>query len=128
MDTDKLFERASRRKMRYQTDKGMVSTEDLWDLKLEDLNNIAKGYSRKIKEEKEEDFLKEKTVESTVTKLAFDVVLHVLNTKVEEGRAKLNEKAKKAEKEKLLKILESKEDKELENLTPEEIRARIDAL
>jgi hypothetical protein len=123
-----MFEKSSRMKLRFATDKGILSVEDLWDLNLEQLNIIAKTLNQKIKESKEEDFLNEVSVEDAKAKLAFEIVIHILNTKKKESEDAKDLKKKKLEKEKLLEILAKKQDQSLENLSVEELKAKIENL
>ena len=37
-----IFEKASKQKLRFVTSKGMISSEDLWDMSLQSLDIIAK--------------------------------------------------------------------------------------
>ena len=46
MELTNLFEKASKMKLRFSTTKGVLSTEDLWDLSLESLDRIAKNLKR----------------------------------------------------------------------------------
>ena len=122
-----LFEKASRDKSRFATNRGEVTVEDLWDLTLPQLNQLAKSLNKRLKEIEEEDFL---AVSKSDTKLKneFDIVLHVLNTKKAELDEKENAQKKKAEKQKLLEVLASKQEDALTRLSEEELKARIEAL
>ena len=123
-----MFEKASRMKLRFVTPRGSITTEDLWDLPLVNLNGIAKNLNKQIKDAEEEDFLKAQGKAATELKLAFDITLHVLQTKKaeQEAREAATEKAEK--KRKLLDILARKQDATLEGMSEEELKAQINAL
>lgn len=123
-----LFEKASRMKLRISSSKGSLAVEDLWDLKLTDLNAIAKDLNKKVKEYGEEDFLAVSTPEEAVDKLRFDLVIHVLNTKKAEAEEKSKAVEIREKRQKLLGVLARKEEEALANLSPEEIRAQLQAL
>ena len=64
---ERMFERASKLKLRFNTEKGMVTTEDLWDLPLlqrnaVDLDSLAKNLNKAVKESGEESFVLKKLV------------------------------------------------------------------
>lgn len=122
------FEKSSRMKLRFETDRGVISTEDLWDLTLPQLNKLAKALNREIKNSEEDDFLKETTSEDTVTKLRFDIVIHILETKKEEKKARAEASSKREEKQRLMGILERKQHEEDEALTPEQLLEKINSL
>ncbi|MFA5457111.1 MAG: hypothetical protein WC261_05690, partial [Synergistaceae bacterium] len=65
-----MFEKATRMKLRIATGKGNLSVEDLWDLNLAQLNEVAKGLNRRVKELGEEDFLKVEKKEETLTRFS----------------------------------------------------------
>jgi hypothetical protein len=123
-----MFEKASRLKLRFETSKGILFVEDLWDLSLTDLNKIAKSYNKTIKESEEEDFLREVTKEDKVTKLKFDIVLHILTIKKEEKEAAAKREEKKAKKQKILEILAKKQDETLEGKSEEELLKELEEL
>lgn len=123
-----MFEKAARMKLRIATGKGNLSVEDLWDLNLTQLNEIAKGLNRKVKELGEEDFLKVEKKEETLTRFSFDIVIHILNTKKKEAEEAVNLKAKKEERQRLLDALDAKKEQSIANLSEEEIKAKLAAL
>lgn len=123
-----MFEKASRMKLRFKSDVGTLSVEDLWDLALAQLNKLAKSLNKELKSIEEEDFLQVKSKEDTIAKLRFDLVLYILNVKKGEADERKNARAKKAEKDRLLEILAKKKDYALENLTEEELLKKLEEL
>lgn len=89
---------------------------------------MAKGLNRAIKETAEEDFLKEKTSADRTTKLSFDIVLHVLNTKKKEADDAQKAKTRAVERTKLVEILAKKREAGMEQMSEEEILKRISEL
>jgi len=120
-----MFEKATRMKLRIATGKGNLSVEDLWDLNLAQLNEVAKGLNRRVKELGEEDFLKVEKKEETLTRFSFDIVLHILNAKKKEAEEAVSIKAKKEERQKLLAALDAKKEAGIANLSEEEIKAKL---
>lgn len=126
-----MFEKASRLKIRFETEKGIVTVEDLWDLPLTEngaLNKLAKSLSRKIKESEEESFVVKKSSSNNTLTFAFDIVKHVIEVRMAEAEASKNKAAKKAEKEKLLSILAAKEAEDLNGKSKAEIEEMIAAM
>ncbi|MGD9678171.1 MAG: hypothetical protein AB7V16_07380 [Vulcanibacillus sp.] len=123
-----MFEKASRMKLRFQSSRGVLSVEDLWDLSLEQLNTLAKGLKKQLQNAAEEDFLEVQSSEDLIVQLEFDIVLYILNTKKNEKKAREEAVAKKNEKKKLLDILNRKKDESLETLSEEELVKRINEL
>jgi hypothetical protein len=123
-----MFERAVREKSRWSTPRGLATVEDLWDLPLTSLNQIAKDLNKKVKEIGEEDFLADNKVEDDKLKNEFDIVIYILNTKKKEKEDRENLVARKAEKAKLLEILNRKQEDSLQSLSEEELRKRIESL
>lgn len=119
------FIKASRMKLKIATNKGELRVEDLWDLNLTDLNSIAKSLRRLMKQDTEEDFLNETTSEDEVTKLKFDIVLHILNTMKEEKKQRELEVSKKVEKQKILGLIAQKEEESLGKLSVDDLKAKL---
>ncbi len=89
------FKQATKEKLRFQTAKGLLSTEQLWDLSLADLDNLAIELQEKYEESGKKSFLVKRSVKDKTAKLRFDVVLDVLQTKsdeMEEAKQKAEDK------------------------------------
>lgn len=125
---EKMFENGLKRKFRFKTDRGLVTMENLYDLNLRALNAIAKSLNKELKQDEEEDFLEENSKEFSETKMKFDIVLYILNSKKDEKKKKDQEQKKKLEKDKLLTLLEKKQDEKLETLSEEELRKKIESM
>ena len=41
-----MFEKASRLKLRFKTQNGIIAVDDLWDLTLDSLNTLAKALNK----------------------------------------------------------------------------------
>lgn len=123
-----LFEKASREKLRFNSVKGLLTTEDLWDLSLQDLNGIAKGLKKDLTAAEEEDFLEDISKENLGFKFKFDIVLHVLNTKKDERDKKKKMAEKKAQKEKILNVLKDKQDESLKVKSEDELKKMLEDL
>jgi hypothetical protein len=123
------FSKATRQKLRFQTTLGNLLVEDVWDLSLQQLNQIAKALKKEIKtSENEEDFLNEKTEVDEKTQLRFDIVIEILNIKKAEAKEQKEAYSNKAKLQKLYELLERKQNAAMENLSTEEIQAQIDAI
>jgi len=123
-----MLKKAIRLKLRFQTSKGYISIEDLWDLSLRDLNELAKVLNKRLKASKEEDFLEEKSEEDAIIKLKFDIVLDVMETKKLEDKAKRNASKNKIEREKILTEKARRQDAGLKEVSDEELDAKLKEL
>jgi hypothetical protein len=129
-----IFETATREKFRYPSTKGLLTTEQLWELPLTaksgfSLDDVAKAVNAELKAIDTESFVATETnpAKATLeTKLA--VVKHIIAIRLGEDQAAKAVAAKKLEKEKLLAVLGRKQDAVLENLTEAELLARINNL
>lgn len=128
MENTNIFEQASRDQLRFKTINGYLNTEDLWNLKLEDLDKLAISLNKEIKEAEEGSFLKAKTVTNKVLTLKFDVVKHIITVRMAEEEAKKLKKQKQQEKAKILEIIGRKQEAALENKTIEELTAMVEGL
>lgn len=109
------YKLATQQKLRFQTSKGLLSTEQLWDLSVNDLDSLAVQLQDAYNNSKGKSFLEKKTDKDKGLKLMFDVVLDVLNTKVEESEAKKDAAETKEHNQKIISLIKEKQDGALAN-------------
>jgi hypothetical protein len=111
---EQIFEKAGRAKLRYESGKGLLSTEDLWDIPLTTLDKMAIAAQKQLKEDGETtSFLVNRTKANSELALRFEVLKHVITTRVAEADAA---KARTASREQLAVLKELKAAKKLEGL------------
>ena len=125
-----MYKTAARKKFRFPAPQGLVTTEQLWDLNTSTLNSIAVELDEQIKTTKKKSFLKNSLLDNEdqkneELKLRLEIVVDILQTKESEEEAAANAAAVKRQNNKLLSIIESKKEKELETLTVEELEKRL---
>jgi hypothetical protein len=123
-----MFEKASRIKLRYSTNRGVLSVEDLWDLSLEQLDPIAINLNKRLKESQTESFIKIRTKDTTELELKFNIVKHIIDVKLQEQEERIVAAEKKAKRQKILDLMAKKQDAELESKSYEELAKELEAL
>jgi hypothetical protein len=127
MEIDKMFELASRSKLRFSY-RGLISTEDLWDLKPEDLDEIYRSTKAELKEMSEDSLLEKKQTGAEVLELQVSIVKHVFEVKVAEAEARKDARERKAKKERILEIIAKKQDEDLESKSLDELKALAESM
>lgn len=122
-----IFEVATREKFRFPF-KGMVSAEDLFDLSTKDLDSIFKTLNSELKKVKEESLLETKTQQDEELNAKIEIVKYIVKTKLTEEELRTKAKERKEQKQKLLELLASKKNEDLQNKSAEEIQKMIDEL
>lgn len=120
-----MYKEASQQKLRFQTNKGLLSVEQLWDLPLTDLDSLAVSLETAYKESKGKSFLNVRTVKDKGLKLQFDIVLDVLQTKVEEQDALRKAKEVKEHNQKIISLISKKQDEDLAGKSIAELEALL---
>lgn len=125
-----MYKKASRLKLRVQTSRGMLTVEQLWDLKLSDLAvTVKSAYEEKKKfEEPTEDlaFLERPvTGEAELAELRFNIVKDIFLTKQGESKDAIEKMEKKKEANRIAEILQRKKDAALESLSVEELEKKL---
>lgn len=122
-----IFEQATRQKLRFKTIRGNLCVEDLWDLSLEELDTIAIEQFKKLKEIEEVSFIKDRKT-NDVGKLAFDITKHIIDTKLAEQQAEKSRADLKQREQKLLRLIEMKQEEKLQSKSEEELWAELESL
>lgn len=122
-----MFEQAARLKIRFQF-KGLLSVEDLWDLSVQDLDAIFKRLNAEAKISQEASLLEQRTADDEILDLTISIVKHIVATKLTEQESREQAVAQIARKQKLLAILEQKQDEELYGMSQDEIQNLINEM
>jgi hypothetical protein len=127
-----MFEQAARLKLRYDTPRGHLSVEDLFDLPLTSargisLNDIAIALHHQLKRDTI-SFVDDDERPDTRLQLSFDIVKHVIDVKKAENKALLEARDKAETKQKILGIIARKKDEALEGKSEDELRELLAGL
>lgn len=128
-----LFIKAARQGWRYPSVKGLVNTEQLWQLPLQDkksnfdLDSVAKAVNAEVKQQEEESFVTPAKTDDTIRQ-KLELVRYVISTKIAERDAETNAKARADERRRILEILDKKANAALEAAPEDELRKRLAAL
>lgn len=127
MTTTNIFEYAVRNKIRFPY-KGLITVEDLFDLSVTNLDSIYKTLNKEIKQSEEESLLTTKTNVDTELEVQIAIVKHIVSVKLAEQEAREKAAAKKAQKQKIMSIIATKEDEALQNTSVEDLKKMLDEL
>lgn len=122
-----IFEYATRNKVRFPF-KGMISVEDLWDLSLTNLDSIYKTLNKQVKQSEEESLLSTKASVDTELEVQIAIVKHIVSVKLAEKEASEKASAKKAQKQKIMSIIATKENEALQNSSIDDLKKMLDEL
>jgi hypothetical protein len=129
-----MFEKAARLKLRFNTPIGELSTEDLWELPLTgrpgkaNLDDLARALHQQIEQAPTVSFVTKTQPVSAIPQLKFDIVLHIINTKLSEQETAQKAKDTRERKQKIMALIEQKQDEKLAGASIEELQALVDAL
>ena len=124
-----IYERAARAKLRFLTSKGNLSTEQLFDLSLNELDTVARSVNKAIKAEGEESFIEENQSKTQVIDtLRLEILKSVIKSKQSAIAAAETRAANATRRRRLEEALANKEDASLLEMSAEEIKAELEAL
>jgi len=133
MNTDDMFAYASKRKLRFDTTKGQISTEDLWDLELTNsrpnqssLDSIAIALNKQIKDTGEvTSFVTNVTSENKELKTKFAIVLHIIEQKKIAADRIAAANNTRQRNQRIMELIEQKKDGDLAQKSVEELTALL---
>jgi|TARA_R110000851_G_C12795186_1_gene536794 hypothetical protein len=125
-----MFDTVTRNKIRFNTNKGMVSVEDLWDMPLQaknnfDLDTVAKAIAADIRKNDEDSFIATATKSSVADVLKLDVVKHIIAFKIAENAAKTKRVGDAARRAQLQTAIADKSEDALKNMSVAELEAEM---
>ena len=128
-----IFEYATRNKIRFTTERGNLTVEDLWDLPLIStrglsLDQVGRDLRKAIRENEEESLVEVyNPIENEMT-IMFNIVKHIIDTKQQENINRKNKAEKDLKIKKLEEILARKTEDSLNELSIDDIQAEIEKI
>ena len=132
-----LFEVASRIKLRFSTGVGLISVEDLWDIPLTskigkaNLDDIARNLNKSLKTADDDtvSFVnksqKTGTSQVELDQLRFEIVKYVIGVRLEENEKRANAQANAEKRQRILQIMEERQENSLRNASDEELNKML---
>ena len=121
---DRLFEIATRKNYQFNF-KGLINVIDLWNLSLKELDSIFKSLNAQAKQAKEESLLVTKSAEDTTLQNKIELIKYIVSVKQQEIESLDKIKANREKREKILDIINKKEDNKLEEMSVEELKKAL---
>jgi hypothetical protein len=129
-----MFQKAARQKLRFESIKGQLTVEDLWDLPLTsavgkaNLDDIARDLHRQLKSGDNVSFVNTAEKSDETIQLKFDIVKHVIDTKLAENTAVALERDTREKRQRLLALIEQKENEQLMGSSMDELKAMLQSM
>jgi hypothetical protein len=127
-----IFEVATRQKLRFETGKGLLSTEDLWDLPLTSatgkvcLDEIAIALHKQVRATSDVvSFVDNTATQNPTILLRFEVVKHVIEQRKLENAEAANAKARAETKQQILAALAKKRENAVDAMTEEQLLKKL---
>lgn len=124
-----IFEQAAKQKIRFNF-KGLILVEDLYDLSLEDLNDLYIRINHDLKEDSAEGLLEttEKSEKFSTLRLKLELIKHIFQQKKDFIQNQKDEKIRKEKKQKIMELIAGKQDQALQEKSEEELMKMLEDL
>lgn len=127
MNTTNIFETASKNKFRYPY-KGMITTEDLWDLSMTQLDAVYKALNKDVENAQVSSLMCNMSDVDAELLTKIEIVKYIFHAKEAEAAARETAAANATKKQRILEILKQKQDSALMNMTEEELLKALDEI
>ena len=129
--TNVLFEMASQFKFRYPY-KGLITTEDLWDLSMSQLDTVYKALNKELNVTQEDGLIVTKSADEGVKanelRNKLEIVKYIFNHKQQAAELQRMAAENAAKKQHILGILAQKKENALQNMSEEELTQMLNEL
>lgn len=119
-----LFKIAAKKKYRFNF-KGQITTEDLWDLSVEDLDRIYKNLKSQQKNASEESLLQTVSKEDKELSNKIEIIKTIVMDKLAAKERAIRTAEKKTQNQKILEIMADKQDQALKEKSLEELQQML---
>lgn len=130
MSNQNVFEVASRKAFHFTSNKGELTTEQLWSLPLSaanqfDLNNVAIALNNSLKGFEESFVAVKATPGKADLETKLEIVKYIISVRQEEAAKRAEAAEKAAKREKLLQALANKQDEAVKAMSQEDILKQL---
>lgn len=119
------FELATKLKFRFPY-RGMITTEDLWDLSMEQLDTVFKALNKEVKTFEEDSLLDSNDSVDCILKEKINIVKFIFDAKKAEAAAHKASVENARRRQRILEVLAKKQDESLLNASEEELRKMLE--
>lgn len=118
-----LYKKASKEKIRFTTKKGLLSSEQLWDLSIKDLDEVVVGLEESYQTSGAKTFIPnvKETSKDRTEKLKFEVALDILQTKVKDQEVAAKAQETRRHNNRINELIAQKKEGEMNDLSVEEL-------
>ena len=122
-----IFEIATREKYRFSF-MGLISVEDLWDLKEDSLDQIYRELNSQKRKDEEESLLTVKTAADDALDIKIQIVKYIFEKKREEALVRLQKAENAQKRHRIQELIASKQDAVLQEKSVEELQKMLEEL
>lgn len=119
-----IFKYATKNKIRFQFT-GSLSVEDLWQLSVENLDQIYMRLDKELNESEGKSLLNFNKG-NELLKIKIEIVKEIVETKIAEVEEKMEKLKHSHKKQNMLEILEHKQNEKLYSMSEEELKKEIE--
>lgn len=120
------FERATKLKLRFESARGLLTVEDIWDLSLANLDTLAKAVNKRLKDEQEESFIPTaRRGQTSELDLKLEILKHVIQVKVDEQEVRKARAERQAKLAQLKELAATKANEQIASKSLEDIQKMI---
>lgn len=124
-----IYKQAAQQKLRFETNKGNLTVEQLFDLPLTVLataiRNLRGTMKKEVQVEDDLSFLDQPIKANTANQLRFEILKDIYLTKKAEAVAIITNREREERNQRIMELIKNKQDKELENKSIEELKAML---
>lgn len=124
---ENIFEKATRQKLRFNY-RGLCSVEALWDIPLQTLDAMYVDFASDAENTKVASLLGVKTGGDEETALKIEIIKHIVSVKLEERNLRETAAKRKEQKQKILELIQEKQDESMRGKSVEELTALLGEL
>lgn len=125
MENKNLFAIATAKKFRFESNRGVLSVEDLWDVPMTELDVIYRRLNKQLRDVQEESLLENTRRGITDLEMKVELVKSIFAAQQEQSEDAKNRAERRAKKQHLMNLLAEKQGEELKGLDAKRLQKMI---